>query len=508
VDLPDLRSFSLSDAEANPMRRSLLGLALSATLPVAAAAQESVTRPAPAPPGAWTTAIAAPKPLSPAATKGLDWLVKHQHEDGGWAQGEEAETMRGGGQPAGEPSNVADTCIAALALIRSGSTPSGGPYKDAIARGVRFVRGKAEKSDADSLSVTDVNGTRVQMKLGPNIDTFLAAMLLSEVKGRMPEADARGVDLALAKVISKVEKHQKADGSFEGAGWAPVLAQAMSGKGINRARQAGARVSDRALARAEDGAKVAFAQSATVPAAAAEIGRPEPAGASPLSGPSIEVASAARPARAGGESGGDPAARSPRSFASSGLARGDRALRSGSGGFGGGGAAGVELYARASNLGLLSDSVNTSKARKEGLKKAAESADTPAQKRDEAKRELGRIEDSEKVQRDAQQAVIARLDDKAFLAGFGSNGGEEFLSYMTIGESLVVKGGHDWETWDRSITGNLDRIQNGDGSWSGHHCITGRTFCTSTALLVLLTDRTPVPVAGKGEPKPAPKPGS
>jgi len=509
VDLPDLRSFSLSDAEANPMRRSLLGLALSATLPVAAAAQEPVTRPTPAPPGAWTTAIAAPKPLSPAATKGLDWLVKHQHEDGGWAQGEEAETMRGGGQPAGEPSNVADTCIAALALIRSGSTPSGGPYKDAIARGVRFVRGKAEKSDADSLSVTDVNGTRVQMKLGPNIDTFLAAMLLSEAKGRMPEADARGVDLALAKVISKVEKHQKADGSFEGAGWAPVLAQAMSGKGINRARQAGAMVSDKALAQAERGAKVAFAQSVTV-AAAPVASAAEPAGADlaadPVSGPApsrpVEVATRTDPAPADGKAIGRPVAGRGRSSASL------RAGGVGGGGFRGGDAAGVELYARASNLGLLSDSVNTNKARKESLRKLAESAETPAGKRDEAKRDLDRIEDSEKVQQDAQQAVIARLDDKAFIAGFGSNGGEEFLSYMTIGESLVVKGGHDWETWDRSITGNLDRIQNGDGSWSGHHCITGRTFCTSTALLVLLTDRTPVPVAGKGEPKPAPKPGS
>ena len=36
------------------------------------------------------------------------------------------------------------------------------------------------------------------------------------------------------------------------------------------------------------------------------------------------------------------------------------------------------------------------------------------------------------------------------------------------------------------MTANLNRIQNDDGSWTGHHCITGRTFCTSTALLVLL----------------------
>ncbi len=49
------------------------------------------------------------------------------------------------------------------------------------------------------------------------------------------------------------------------------------------------------------------------------------------------------------------------------------------------------------------------------------------------------------------------------------------------------------------MTENLNRVQNDDGSWSGHHCITGRTFCTSTALLVLLADRTPVPVQVKAE---------
>ena len=85
------------------------------------------------------------------------------------------------------------------------------------------------------------------------------------------------------------------------------------------------------------------------------------------------------------------------------------------------------------------------------------------------------------------------------MAGFGSNGGEEFLSYMNIAESLVVKGGEEWKRWDSEMTENLNRVQNDDGSWSGHHCITGRTFCTSTALLVLLADRTPVPLQVKAD---------
>jgi len=93
--------------------------------------------------------------------------------------------------------------------------------------------------------------------------------------------------------------------------------------------------------------------------------------------------------------------------------------------------------------------------------------------------------------------LINKLDDKQFIAGFGSNGGEEFLSYMNISETLLAKGGEEWQKWDKQVTENLERIQNKDGSWAGHHCITGRTFCTAGALLVLMADRAPVPLAAK-----------
>jgi len=459
------------------MRRHPLVLAMAAGLPLATLALGDEPKPDPAPsrPAAWTTAVE-PKALSKSVKKGLDWLVENQHKDGGWGQGEESAQMRGGGANPVliDQSNVADTCIAALALIRSGSTPTEGPYKGAIARAVGYVRGQVEASKAESLSVTSVNGTRVQGKLGPNIDTFLASMLLAEVKGRMPEDDNKPVDLALVKVVDKIKRHQKDDGSFEGGGWAPVLAQAMCGKGINRARQAGANVPAMALAKADSGAKssvLAFAAAPAAPASAAEASS-KPVGGSARSAdgsPRFKVGS----------------------YAASSLGRTGGA---------GGGAAGVELYAKAASLGVLSDSENTNKGRLKDLKKKeAETEDGTEQ--DDVRREIGAIEDTRKARKQAQDDVVARLDDKQFIAGFGSNGGEEFLSYMTIGESLVVKGGKTWETWDASMTQNLDRVQNGDGSWSGHHCITGRTFCTSSALLVLMSDRTPVPVAAREEPK-------
>ena len=461
------------------MRRRLLTLALASPAVLAGwgvlsrVSIGSPAEPAPTSPpdkSGWTTAVE-PKPLAPAVLKGLGWLAEHQLPSGGWGQGEESASM-GGGSALKDTANVADTCVAALAMIRSGSTPTKGPYKDAIVKAVKYVRSQVEESDATSLAVTKVQGTRVQAKLGPNIDTFLASILLAEVKGRMPDDESKkGVDAALAKVIGKIQKHQKADGSFEGAGWAPILAQAMCGKGVNRAQQAGFAVPEIVLARAEEGAKHGF--NGQVPVTMASAGPVDATAAGGFAYGAGRLASATRSTRAAG------------------MARGD---------------AGVALYGVAADLGVLQDSVNTAQARKPGLMAQATGA-APAD-RDAAKAKLADIADLEKVQDVNRMAVVARLDDKQFVSGFGSNGGEEFLSYMNIAETLVVKGGDEWKKWDDSMGENLNRIQNGDGSWSGHHCITGRTFCTSTALLVLTADRTPVPVKAKADEgkKPAAEP--
>ena len=70
------------------------------------------------------------------------------------------------------------------------------------------------------------------------------------------------------------------------------------------------------------------------------------------------------------------------------------------------------------------------------------------------------------------------------LAGFG-NGGEEFLSYLQTGEGLIIAKDEGWKDWYSNISGKLVRVQNTDGSWNGHHCITSPAFCTATCLLVL-----------------------
>jgi hypothetical protein len=452
-------------------------------------------KPGPSTAVGWTTAVE-PKPISPAVKKGLDWLVEHQLKDGGWGKGDESPNMGSGSELRDRP-NVADTSIAALALIRSGSTPSSGPYKDAVAKAVRYVRSQVESSDSQSLDVSTVKGTRVQGKLGPNIDTFLASLLLAEAKGRMADPeDNRTLDLALNKVLGKIKAHQKDDGTWDNrTGWAPILAQSMAGKGINRAAQNGVQVDGVLLARTESFARKQYA-STSGPASGEVISADsfggavaKAAAASPAASPPPVLLTDGTPSKPidapataalGDLSGRESRAGRPRIAA-------------------GMGSAGVELYDRASSLSVLSDSVNSNAPLEAEYRKKAETSKDPKAVA-EAKDKLKQFDEARTTRDRARRAVVDRLDDKGFVSGFGSNGGEEFLSYMNIGESLVLKGGPEWKKWDASMTENLNRVQNDDGSWTGHHCITGRTFCTSTALLVLLGDRTPVPAQAKDRP--------
>src|SRR5205085_10219080 len=140
----------------------------------------------------------------------------------------------------------------------------------------------------------------------------------------------------------------------------------------------------------------------------------------------------------------------------------------------------------ASTVNSLRQSDSTNAAMERQLRDRLVLATTQPAERREITDKLKKIEDNRRQLVQAEAAVVNKMDDPQFVAGFGSNGGEEFLSHLNIGESLVQRGGEEWAKWDKGMTQNMNRVQNDDGSWSGHHCITGRTFCTSAALLVLM----------------------
>jgi hypothetical protein len=155
------------------------------------------------------------------------------------------------------------------------------------------------------------------------------------------------------------------------------------------------------------------------------------------------------------------------------------------------------LYYAATNASRINDLGNTRATVEQKANLVLASNTATREEKSKATADLLRVADVKSAQQAAVGGIVRQLDDKAFVAGFGNNGGEEFLSYMNISEMLSAKGGPEWERRDRSITEKLERVQNGDGSWSGKHCITGRTFCTATALLTLMADRAPVPLAAR-----------
>ena len=158
------------------------------------------------------------------------------------------------------------------------------------------------------------------------------------------------------------------------------------------------------------------------------------------------------------------------------------------------GDAGVGLYAQSQGAGNSQDILNSLRADE---KKAKDVLADPKAPKAEQEKAIKTLDDVKKADRDndkVQEGLARQVKDERFVAGFGNNGGEEFLSFMNISEALLLKGGKDWEEWDAKMVKGLEKAQDKDGSWQGHHCITGKTFCTAGALLVLLADRTTFPV--------------
>ncbi len=78
---------------------------------------------------------------------------------------------------------------------------------------------------------------------------------------------------------------------------------------------------------------------------------------------------------------------------------------------------------------------------------------------------------------------------------FSQAGGEEFLAFHLITETMLQRGGEDWAKWFPTCRDKMIQVQNKDGSWTGRHCITSRTFCTAAAILVLSAPNRYLPIS-------------
>jgi hypothetical protein len=344
-------------------------------------------------------------PVAIAVAKGETWLVSVQGKDGGWGQdGGETSYVRQGERLESNGNDVANTAVAAEALLHTGNTPTAGPYRESLQRAVRFILAHVDNSPAEGLAVTDVMGTQIQRKLGPYIDTFLTSKLLADLDGQMGNAQANlRVRRSLERCVAKIEKNQLKDGSWNVAGgWAPILGTSLASQSLYAAKAKGVAVAQPAMDRVATYAMVTAAPSAGM----------------------------------GGSGGGIAATGIPPRAELSAVS------------------AGVPLYKRAQEM-----------------------------------EQLSRTEADRKKNATAINAIEKELSDPRFVAGFGSIGGEEFLSYLNISDSLHRAGGQPWRKWNEQMTARLLTMQNEDDTWSGHHCITGRVAVTSAAILMLMVDR-------------------
>jgi hypothetical protein len=344
--------------------------------------QLAAVQPGPAPSlipevGATTTARSSGAFAAERAS-GIQWLLGHQRDDGGWGAG------NWGADITSAPSDVATTVIASQALMRDGTSK----HAAALARATDYVVTAIETAPAGPRLNTPPD-TQPQHKLGALVDTHLAALFLGEIIPSLTDPALRiRANQSYDAVLTKVQQAQQSDGSFEASGWAPVLSTSIAAQSLVRAQEQGRDVADDVIARAEE----------------------------------------------------------------------YQAGQLGSGGFGaGGGAAGVELYAVA----------GTAKASNEYRK--AQGAASTGMKDNVA----------------AANARVSADVDGSLVQGFGSMGGEEMLAYMMISDTLAETDAGKYADWEQKIGGHLAAIQNGDGSWSGHHCITSTTFVTAAALMTL-----------------------
>ncbi|MBK5277275.1 MAG: hypothetical protein JJE09_00265 [Bacteroidia bacterium] len=323
--------------------------------------------------------------------------------------------------PHAVPSDPATTSMVAMALLRSGTTLNTGVYSHQLKRALTYLLNAVETSAASSLNITDQQGTQIQSKLGQNIDVILTSQFLSNI------LDYTKHDPQLKAQVKKdlnacVAKIQRA---LDSNG-------SIQGSGWAGVLQSS--FASNALESAE-------AQGAMVDKNALEKSR--------------EFQKNNYDAKTGN-------------------------INTDMG-------AGVMLYsvtgsARASAKQARKVEEEVAKAKRDGRLEqnapvTAENLSQIGYDKDDAMKFSTAYE--------VYQSAKLRAQSDEVMDGFGSNGGEEFMSYLQTGESMIIGNDNSWTIWYDNISGRMLSIQNDDGSWSGHHCITSPVFCTATCILIL-----------------------
>jgi hypothetical protein len=362
---------------------------------------------------------------------GINFLVENQQPSGGWGSGR-SRAIHGNGEPV-DRRDPATTAMVSMALMRAGHTPFVGRHRAAVMTATEYLLEVVEAADLDGAGLTpEDRSTRsqAQRKLGSVVDTALTTQFLARALPHVSRDRKlyNRVEAALDKCIHKIETSQSDEGGWITAGWAPVLQSAMFNQALELAQLAGRKVDYDVLTRSRAYLGI---EGASRDGRSADAGR----------------------------------------------------LRSTS--------AGVALYAGSSAFrATASYAAEVSYAMQEAVNNRVLTG-RPRVNEGNLHR-IGYTEEAAAVRFAAYSRyrdLIYNLSDDNYLKGFGNNGGEEFFSFMMSSETLVITNDQVWSNWNTRMHNMFRNIQNADGSWSGHHCITCTVMCTAAVVLTLTADR-------------------
>ncbi len=315
----------------------------------------------------------------------------------------------------------ATTAMVSMAIMRSGSSLTEGQYKTQLNKATQYILKCIESTPDKQLNITDLTSTQIQSKLGGNIDVILSAQFLTNL------LDYVGHDANLKKRVEKnlnvcIQKIQQAQGSNGSIANAGWAGVLQSGLAGN--------VLETAQSKGMNVDSVALDKSRQ------------------YQKDNYDVSSGAVDAEDG---------------------------------------AGVVLYSVSTTT---RSSAKESRKAEETINDAMTKGDLPknAPVTVDNLKKAGMTEDEALKYNTAYQiynSAKTQAQNKEVMSGFGNNGGEEFVSFLQTGESMVIGKDYSWKKWYDDVASTLLTIQNNDGTWNGHHCITSPVFCTATCIMVL-----------------------
>jgi hypothetical protein len=366
--------------------------------------------------------------LPPFIISALDYLADAQFDNGGYGSG--SHYNQGVMDPHAVSIDAATTAFVGMAFIRSGSTHLAGSYAKNVNSILTYLLEIVEKSPANTLTITDVSNTQPQVKLGQNIDASMCSQFFTRILDAMHHDDPlrERTMSANQKCLVKVMGQINSNGSAGGSGWAGVLQSSMVNTALERAVYGNVLVEADLKEVTEALEKTQQYQTDNIDVETGGVRTEDAAG--------IELYSVSSTTRATA-----PVARE------------------------------AEVVI---NEGLKNGTLSNGEVSADNFKKLGYTDEEAANYAYSWK---------------ANDKAKEQLQNDAVLAGFGNNGGEEFLSFMMTSEALVMSGGEEWLDWSKRMNDMLPQIQNNDGSWNGHHCITSPVFCTAAAIMAITADR-------------------